>query len=325
MRPLRVLSDSLGRRIEYLRISLTERCDLRCVYCRPREGGEAAADVLAAQEVVHIAEAATRLGVRRVRLTGGEPLLREDLEEICARLAGLEGLKDLSLTTNGQRLAGRAEGLAKAGLRRVNVSLDSLEPRRYAQVTGGGDLGETLQGLEAALEVGLEPVKVNVVLTSAAGAAEAELERFAELVARRPVHVRFIEGMPTCVHTGYVPAAAVLEALGRRWELRPVPGPPGGGPARYWRLGDSLGTVGVIAAISEPFCGRCNRLRVTAGGELRPCLFSARGMELLPALRGPRPVASVAALLWRAAAAKPARYAEVAGPAGIGAMHAVGG
>ncbi len=352
------LTDCFGRRIEYLRLSLTERCDLRCVYCRPsaefplsatadsagatlslskgrpaRGGDAAAADLLSQDDVVNIAEAALRLGLRRLRLTGGEPLLRDDLEEIIARLRQLPGLQDLALTTNGQRLGPRAARLAAAGLMRVNVSLDSLDPQTYAELTGGGDVAAVRRGLEAALAAGLSPVKVNVVLSSPAVANGDGLQDFAELVRRHPIHVRFIEAMPTCSGTAdsregdCLPAQQVLDRFAPSDQLTPVAGPAGGGPARYYRLNGSLGTVGIITPISQPFCSQCNRLRVSARGDIKPCLFSppAADIPLRPALRGPDPVGEIMRLLTEAARRKPRCYREVAGSSGIPDMHAIGG
>ncbi len=264
------------------------------------------------------------MGVRRLRLTGGEPLLRPDLAEIVSRLSSLPGLDDLALTTNGQTLDSHAERLADAGLMRVNISLDSLDPEVYAAITGG-DVRAVARGLEAALAAGLQPVKVNVVLASPSALDRDRLPAFVRLVERLPVHVRFIEAMPTCSHVSYLPAARLLDALAQRSPLLPVDGPDGGGPARYYRLENSAGTIGVIAPISEPFCAQCNRLRVSARGELVPCLFSPTGLSLASALGGEDRIGDVAALLREAAAAKPRRYGDVAAPAGIPAMHIIGG
>ncbi len=318
------LTDSVGRRIDYLRISLTERCDLRCAYCRPH-GAAPRSDVLTPDDIAVIAQAAAALGVRRIRLTGGEPLLRPDLEEIARRLRAIPLLADLALTTNGQMLADHAERLAAAGLMRVNVSLDALDPQAYAAMTGGGEVSKVLRGIEAALTAGLVALKINVVLSSPSALGRADLTSFIELVRTRPVHVRFIEAMPSCGHLQYLPAQDLLLRLSQMGELQPVPGPDGGGPARYYRLDDSVGTLGVIAPISEPFCASCNRLRVTARGEVMPCLFSSSGISLLPALRGAGAKDEIIALLQRAAACKPSRYAEVADCNGIRAMYVIGG
>jgi len=325
MTPFSAPVDRHGRRIEYLRISLTERCNLRCVYCRPAQAQEPGPDTLTAEDVLNVARGALSLGIRRVRLTGGEPLLRSDLEEIVAGVAALPGLRDLSLTTNGQGLAERAAGLAAAGLRRVNVSLDSLVPETYAALTGGGGLASAREGVEATLRAGLEPVKVNVVLAGRRVLEPSELRAFADLVQERPVHVRFIEMMPGCGDASYLPAREALERLGERHYLEPVAGPEGAGPATYYRLDRSSGTIGVITPISEPFCARCNRLRVNARGELMPCLFSPKKLALVAALRAADPVSSAAALMLCAVAEKPARYGDVAEASGLRAMHVIGG
>ncbi|HUU54040.1 MAG TPA: GTP 3',8-cyclase MoaA [Armatimonadota bacterium] len=326
MTSLSGLTDSFGRRIDYLRISVTERCDLRCAYCHPQGHTPShQPDLLSADDVAAIAAAAVQIGIRRIRLTGGEPLLRSDVEEICSRLRLLPGLEDLALTTNGQRLAGRAAGLAAAGLMRVNVSLDSLDPEVYAALTGGGDLEAVLGGLDASLTAGLTPVKVNVVLTSPASVEGADLLGFAALIRRRPIHVRFIEAMPVCSHVSYLPAEHVLDRFSQIGRLDSVSGPEGGGPARYYRLDDSRGTIGIIAPISDPFCSHCNRLRISARADLVPCLFSPAGISLLPALRREHPAAGIADLVQQAVAAKPCRYGDVAVSSGIAGMHVIGG
>jgi len=260
-----------------------------------------------------------------VRLTGGEPLLRADLIEVVRQMVALPGLEDLSLTTNAQDLASHAADLAAAGLRRVNISLDSLDPEVYAAITGGGRLDRVLAGIEAALEAGLSPVKVNVVVTSPEALGREQLSRFADLIRTRPLHVRFIEAMPTCGHAAYVPAQRLLHELSALGELTPVEGPDGGGPAQYYQLDGCEGTFGIITPISEPFCASCNRLRVTAQGDLLACLFSPAGVSLLPALRGGDPVSAVAAVICAVTAAKPRRYGDIAEPSGIVAMHVIGG
>ncbi len=319
-------TDGFGRRIDYLRISVTERCDLRCAYCYPRLCTDSSPqDVLSAEEVVAIGAGGVRLGLRRIRLTGGEPLLRPDLEGMISRLRALPGLQDLSLTTNGQKLAGRAASLASAGLMRVNVSLDSLDPEVYAAITSGGEVGAVRRGLDAALAAGLSPVKVNVVVSSPAGLARAGVGALVDLVEREPIHVRFIEAMPTCSQAGYLPGEGVLDFLRHRYELARALGPEGGGPAEYYRLNGSRGTVGLITPISQPFCDRCNRLRVSARGELRPCLFSKNALDVLPAVRSGDPVGEVSSVLRQGIAAKPRRYGEIAEPSGIPAMHVIGG
>jgi len=318
------LTDGFGRRIDYLRISLTERCDLRCVYCQPAGcSGMSDADLLTAEHVLTIVEAGLGLGITRVRLTGGEPLMRDDLEKIVAGISGLPGLEDLSLTTNGQRLAARAEALAAAGLRRVNVSLDSFDPDAYRAITGG-ELAPAVAGVDAALAAGLSPVKLNAVL-SGPHILNHQVDAFVEFIRERPVHVRFIEAMPTGSCRSYLPAARILDRLAQEGDLVSIAGPPGGGPASYYRLGDSLGTIGVIAPISDPFCGRCNRLRVSASGKLLSCLFSTAALDMLPALSASDALGAVSEVIAAAVAAKPRAYADVASASGISAMHAIGG
>jgi cyclic pyranopterin phosphate synthase len=208
---------------------------------------------------------------------------------------------------------------------RINISLDSLDPQAYALTTGGGDVAAVRRGIDAAISSGLAPVKLNVVLASGAALERAGIPAFLDFVRSRPVHVRFIEAMPTCSHVEYLPAQRVLDFLSRRYHLDTVPGPHGGGPARYYRVNGFRGTIGLIAPISEPFCAHCNRLRVSARGELRPCLFSPGAFDLLPALRGPDPADDIISSLERAAAAKPRCYGDVAEPSGVPTMHVIGG
>jgi len=320
-----LLTDSFSRRIEYLRISVTERCNLRCTYCHPQVTDAPRSDPLTADDVYHIADAAVQLGVRRIRLTGGEPLLRADLGEIVSLIRLLPGIEDLALTTNGQSLSAHAESLASAGLMRVNVSLDSLDPHAYRSITGGGEVASVLRGIDAAFDAHLSPVKINVVLSTPASLEECNLNSFVELTKGRAIHVRFIEAMPICGHASFLPAQSILDQLAQFGTLAPVSGPDGGGPATYYQLDESQGTVGVITPITNPFCTRCNRLRVTARGEIIPCLFSPTGFSLTQALRGDDPVGDIKQLLQRAAQAKPRRYGDVANPSGISAMHVIGG
>ena len=293
------MSASPSRRVDYLRLSVTDRCNLRCVYCMPPEGVPPRRhdEILSYEELLAFAATALRLGVTRVRVTGGEPLVRKGLVGFVERLAALDGLADLALTTNGILLARHAAELRAAGLRRVNVSIDSLDPDRYERLTRGARLADALAGLDAALETGFAPVKVNAVLLAG---VDDEVERFVELVRGREVHVRFIEYMPVDRRLGvggeFVPAGAVLERLRGRYAVEAVDGPYGLGPATYFRVPGARGTVGFIAGVSDHFCARCNRLRLTADGRLKTCLFSAPERELdVRSLIG-RPDALAAAL-----------------------------
>jgi cyclic pyranopterin phosphate synthase len=281
-----------GRRVDYLRLSVTDRCNLRCIYCMPPGGvpPRRHEDILTYEELLAFAAVAVRCGVSKVRLTGGEPLVRRDLPDFVARLARTTGLDDISLTTNGILLPRFAADLRRAGLRRVNVSLDSLDPARYARLTRGGSLDEALAGLEAALSGGLAPVKVNTLLLEG---VEEELDAFVALTRELPVHVRFIEFMPVDRRLAgpgagrLVAAGDVLRLLAGRHRLTPHPGPYGHGPAQYWQADGARGTLGFIAGVSDHFCGACNRLRLTADGHLRTCLFSGEEVDVRPLLAQP--------------------------------------
>ncbi len=304
--------DRFGRAIRVLRVSVTDRCDLRCTYCVPAKGplpcGIPRRDLLTADDLGAIVEAAVGLGIDRVRLTGGEPLLRDDIVSIAARIARIRGLVRLSLTTNGQRLARLAGALALAGVQCVNVSLDALDPRLFAEIRRGGSLRLAIEGIDEALRVGLE-VKVNAVIMR--GVNEREVVPLASLALSRPVHVRFLEYMPAGPWTPgnadlgrFVPGDEVLARLRER--LGPLDARAfvdGDGPAVYYSVPGAKGTIGVITAVSKPFCDRCNRLRVLANGTLRPCLFSEEAIDLKPALRAGR--AAIEDAFRRAAAMKP--------------------
>lgn len=267
------LRDACGRVIDYLRLSVTDACNLRCSYCRPEDKPEAG-DSLSDPEIVSLVEILAGLGMRRVRVTGGEPLARRGIADLVGRLAGVRGVEDLSMTTNGLLLAGSAAGLAGAGLRRVNISLDSLRPDRFKSVSGVDGMTRVLDGIEAALAAGLSPVKVNVVVMR--GFNDDEVADFAAMTADKPLHVRFIELMPlgsagaSCGRS-WVSMDEIRRRIGRLEPLR-GPAPAGAGPASYLRLPGAAGTVGFIGALSRKFCSDCNRLRLTASGRLLSCL-----------------------------------------------------
>jgi cyclic pyranopterin phosphate synthase len=277
-------------RVDYLRLSITDRCNLRCTYCMPPEGVESLSheQILSYEEMAAFARVAVELGISKVRLTGGEPLVRKGVVGLVASLAAIPGISDLSLTTNGLLLPRFARSLRAAGLRRVNISIDSLRPDRYARITRGGRLADALTGIEAAFAAGFAPVKLNVVLQQG---IEEELDDFAALSRERELHVRFIEYMPLdrrhVTGDGFVPAALVLERLRAAHGLEPAEAPYGHGPADYWRVAGARGTLGFIAGVSEHFCGSCNRLRLTADGRLKTCLFSGEETEIRPLLGDP--------------------------------------
>ncbi len=270
------LIDSYGRSIEYLRLSVTDRCDLRCAYCLPRgfRDFQEPEEWLRFTEVERVVGAFARLGVRRVRITGGEPLVRRGLPELVARLTRLPGIDDLSLSTNAVRLARYAEALRRAGIRRVNVSLDSLRPERYRAITGGGHLDKVLGGLMAAKAAGLKPIKLNMVVMR--GENDDEVEDMVDFCLEHGFTLRFIETMPIgdsgrAAGDRYVDLASVRRQLARRFDL--IPGVmPGGGPARYVQVAGSELRIGFITPISQHFCTTCNRVRLAADGVLYPCL-----------------------------------------------------
>jgi len=321
-------TDSFGRRIDYLRISVTDRCNLRCRYCMPADGVEwkAQEEILSFEEIERFARIAVEEGIGKIRLTGGEPLVRKGIVEHVRRLMENTGLQAVALTTNGTLLPRFAEDLAAAGLTRVNISLDSLDPDVYATMTRGGRLEAALAGIDAAFAAGMDPVKINVVVVRS---LTQDLTAFAEMTLTRPVHVRFIEYMPIgddADGTGcdpasgagwtaadHVPSEEVLSRLAEEGrerglgELEAVgrtDAPGGWGPARYYRFTGALGTIGVISPLSHHFCGECNRLRLTADGRVRTCLFSDDELDVRAILRTGDDE-QVRAVIRQALAAKP--------------------
>lgn len=303
------ISDSFQRPINYLRISVTDRCNLRCVYCMPAEGVPlmAHADILSYEEIYTVVKAAAEMGINKVRLTGGEPLVRTGLSDLIKLLAGIDAIDDISLTTNGILLAQHAAALKEAGLHRVNVSLDSLKPERFNKITRCGALEDTLKGIEAAMTAGLTPVKINVV--AMAGVNDDELTDFAAKTLSDGWNVRFIEHMPVNGDdSGVTKLFSVsetrkrIESLGK---LEPWKVDVGNGPAKYFRLPGATGTIGFITPITEHFCYRCNRLRLTADGKLRPCLLSEEEIDLKESLRSGASVIELKNLIEKAIASKP--------------------
>ncbi len=309
--------DAYDRPISYLRVSVTDRCNLRCVYCMPPEGvpWRPHAEILRYEEIETVVRAAADLGVSKVRLTGGEPLVRPGAVELVRMLARVPGVDDLAMTTNGTLLARYAADLAAAGLRRVNISLDTLRPERFARITRCGRLEDVLAGIEAAREAGLTPIKINTVVVR--GLNDDEVVALARQTVEAGWHVRFIELMPVG-NGGLVDQdwrARVVMAAEIRREIETMLGPlepakvsVGGGPARYYRLPGAHGTVGFITPISEHFCTRCNRLRLTADGRLRPCLLSEREIDLRTPLRQGADAAQIKALILHAIESKPPQH-----------------
>jgi cyclic pyranopterin phosphate synthase len=303
------LSDSFQRPINYLRISVTDRCNLRCIYCMPPEGIVQMShyDILSYEEIYTLVKAAAELGINRVRLTGGEPLVRAGLPELVRMIAGIDTIDDLSLTTNGILLAQYAADLKDAGLHRVNVSLDTLKPERFRQITRCGELTDTIKGIEAANEVDLTPVKINMVVM--AGINDDELPDFARKTIEDGWNVRFIEYMPVNGEDINVTRLVSVKEMEKRLEslgaLEPFKIDKGGGPAKYYRFPGAKGTVGFITPVTEHFCYQCNRLRLTADGKLRLCLLREDEIDLREPLRSGASVQELKDLIVKAAAAKP--------------------
>lgn len=303
------LSDSFQRPINYLRISVTDRCNLRCVYCMPESGVALMShyDILSYEEIYTVVKAAAELGINRVRLTGGEPLVRAGLADLVSLISSIDTIDDLSLTTNGILLAQYAVELKEAGLRRVNVSLDTLKPERFRQITRCGTLQSTLEGIEAAQQAGLTPVKINMVVM--AGVNDDELTDFAAKTAKDGWNVRFIELMPSSanepVSSKLVSVSDMKKRIEAMGKLETSSVEVGNGPAKYFRLPGASGTIGFISPVTEHFCFRCNRLRLTADGKLRPCLLSDEEIDLKAPLRGGAPIEELKKLIAMAIATKP--------------------
>lgn len=299
------LLDPSGRPINYLRVSVIDRCNLRCVYCMPqgRVPWTPREEVLTDAEIACVVRVAAGLGVRKVRITGGEPLVRPGLPDLIRALCAIPGVEEVAMTTNGVLLAQHAQDLAAAGLRRINVSLDTLWPHRFRRITGFDGFFKVWAGIAAAESAGLRPIKLNVVVMR--GINDDEVGDFANLTRRRPYEVRFIEFMPIgpTAHLWrdlFVPAEEVLSRLKNEFVPEPVEG-----VARRFRLPGAAGTVGVISPVSRPFCAACNRLRLSADGHLRSCLFSDKGTDLKGPLRAGAPLRRLRALIRAAVAAKP--------------------
>lgn len=281
------MQDTYNRQINYMRISVTDRCNLRCFYCMPEEGicKLDHRDVLRYEEILRIVREGIKLGISRIRLTGGEPLVRPGIEELVRGIKSVNGIVEISLTTNGQLLKSMAAGLKNAGLDRVNISIDSLLSDKYKAITKGGNIDNVFNGIETCIDLGLKPVKLNVVLMK--GINDDEIEEFARLTRILPVSVRFIELMPIgyasqWFEDHYFSTDSVIKRLP---ELGPDEKLRGSGPAVNYRLPGALGSIGFIGAISHNFCHRCNRIRLTADGKIKPCLNSDLEVDLRPALR----------------------------------------
>ena len=283
--------DQFGRRVEYLRVSVTDKCNLRCIYCMPLEGLTwlKRDELLNYEEIETVVRTMAGMGLRRVRITGREQLIRRDLPDLIRKISAIPEIEDLSLSTNAVLLADQAQDLRDAGIQRLNISLDSLQQDRVDEIARRpGSFPKIFEGLEAAERVGFSPIKVNVVLIR--GRNDDEIEDFARITKERPWHIRFIEVMPTGSNldlsaNSFVSCQEALARVRAIDQLEPVDGPFGNGPADYYRFPGAPGTVGVITPMSHNYCHRCNRMRLTAAGQLRPCLFGEIETNLRDHLR----------------------------------------
>ena len=304
------LIDQFGRRLTYLRVSLTDVCNLRCVYCMPEDMTfRPRHELMSDEEIITIVRMMAELGINKVRLTGGEPTVRPHVVEIVRQIAHIPGIRDIAMTTNAILLPQLAEPLARAGLNRVNISLDTLNPRKFKFITRWGDLDKVWAGIEAAEAAGLTPLKINAVVTR--GFNEEDVVDLARLTLDRDWHIRFIEVMPFGSEAGFAQSTVVRSretkerieaALG---PLQPVPGHDPRDPAKPYRLIGARGAIGFISSVSEPFCGSCNRLRLTADGKLRLCLLRDGEFDILTPLRAGEPVEAIKQAILDAAYAKP--------------------
>ncbi len=324
------VSDTRGRALRDLRISVTDRCNMRCGYCMPREVfGEdfvfmERSAVLSFEEIARLTRIAAHLGVRKLRLTGGEPLLRRGLDRLVAMLAQIEGIEDIALTTNGVALAAHAAALAEAGLTRATVSLDALEQPLFQQITDSRlALARVLEGIDAAHDAGLRPVKVNMVVRR--GVNDHQLTAMAEHFRGRPQVLRFIEYMDVGESNGWraeevVPAAEMLARIAARWPLRALAPTVHGEVASRFAYEDGAGEIGVIASVTSPFCGGCTRARLSADGQLYTCLFARSGHDLRALLRGGADDAEITAALGALWGARGDRYSELRASASARAL-----
>ncbi len=306
------MNDPYGRTIDYLRISVTDRCNLRCIYCMPSKGVMPIKhkDILSYEEIVRIVRIAAPMGIRKVRITGGEPLARKNITHLISSLNAINGIENISLTTNGVLLEKYADEIARAGLDRVNVSLDSLSPDRYKEITRGGSLDVVLRGIEKAENAGLKPVKINMVPIR--GFNVDEIEEFARITLEKSYQVRFIEFMPIGArqmwsHDKYIPLNEIKSIVEKVGSLTPVKVRKSG-PARYFRFEGAAGVVGFINAVTHQFCEECNRLRLTADGKLRPCLFSETEVDLKTPIRNDASDVEIEGLIRHAIEVKPEKH-----------------
>ena len=303
------LFDSFGRHINYLRVAVTDRCNLRCIYCMPPGGVPRIPhdEILSYEEIRTVVQAAAKLGITRIRITGGEPLVRADLSKLVQMLSELEGINEVALTTNGTLLKQYALELKQAGLKRVNVSLDTLKPDRFQRITRIGELRDVLDGIEVARNAGLDPVKINTVVMR--GVNDDEVLDFVKMTCTEDWHIRFIELMPFSGVAEFVPSYELQQRISTLGELEPCSINIGAGPAISYRLAGAKGTIGFISPLTESsFCSRCNRIRLSPDGKLRPCLMVEDAIDLKGPLRNNAPIQELKSLIIKAVDSKPEHH-----------------
>ncbi len=303
--------DGHHRQIDYLRISITDRCNLRCIYCMPSQGVSrlSHAEILSYEEILRLARIAVEMGITKIRITGGEPLVRRNVIHLCESLSVMRGVSSLSITTNGVLLDRYASALRRAGIKRVNISLDTLKPSRFSSITKVDCFSEVWRGIEAAEKAGFSPIKLNVVVMR--GVNDDEVEEMALLTRHNPFHVRFIEFMPfpsSASQKQFVSSHEMIERISRLGELLPFESQNSNGPARYFRLKGALGKIGIISPFSQHFCPTCNRMRLTADGKLRTCLFSRGETDLRALLRRKASDEELVQVIGQAILSKPERH-----------------
>lgn len=283
------MNDSYGREINYLRVSITDRCNLRCRYCMPEEGIQKIEhySILSLEELYRLIRVATGLGIKKVRLTGGEPLIRKNIVQLISNIAGLSEIDDLALTTNGMLFPSMAESLKSSGLKRVNFSMDTMVGEKFKYITRGGELENVSKGIFKALELGMEPVKINTVVIK--GFNDSEILDFVALAYKYPLHIRFIEFMPIgdllfWKQEKLMSVDEIKDKIEREYVLYQGSKIEGNGPAKYYHIEGGMGTIGFISPMSNHFCGSCNRIRMTADGSLRGCLYEKAEVNLKSAL-----------------------------------------
>jgi len=310
--------DGFARTIDYLRLSVTDRCNLRCRYCMPEEGVDRISHdkVMRFEEIVTLIRAAANVGFQKIRLTGGEPLVRRDITKLVRMIRDIEGITDLSMTTNGVLLEEKAQELYTAGIQRVNISLDTLVKEKFLQVTRRDEFNAVMRGIDAALSVGMHPVKINVVLIRDFN--DDEIFDFIELTRGRPLSVRFIEYMPTNGAQAWntdmiVPMDELLSTLSTRYEIDKLDKRSGAGPSVDFKIPGFSGTLGFITPVSSHFCDRCNRIRVTSDGRIRSCLFSDDEAHILALLRGGKDLTVIGDFILDVLKNKPKRHSITSG------------